>query len=239
MTPPDVDPARPATGGRSEPDVLVSFARIAFSPPPLREMLAVLADGTATCWRSNGPAVGRFAGHVDAMDDLRAALAGVAAGDARPGALELVPDAAWEEVDADGRTARFAADDQVDGPWGRLLDRCRGLLDEVSESPAAAIAILVDADGHVRLDHRGDGTLPLELDSLQVSLTLWRDGREAARAKTELSAGRVEAGPGWSLDVADTSIDLRGGGKLVGVASFIADDEGVFVPVAATGIVDV
>ena len=219
---------------------LVSFARIAFSPPPLREMLAVRADGTATGWRSNGPVVGRFASRVDGLEALRAAVAGVAADEGPPpGPVELVPDAAWEEVSAGGHTARFAADDEVEGPWGVLVDRCRGLLDEVSGSPSAAIAVLVDGGGHVRLEHRGDGTLPLELGSLQVSLTLWRDGREAAQAGTGTSVGRVEAGPGWSLDVPDASIDLKGGGKLVAVASFIADDDGVFVPVSATCIVEV
>ena len=81
--------------------------------------------------------------------------------------------------------------------------------------------------------------MTLELDSLPVSLTLWRDAREAARGSAAASAGRVEAGPGWSLDVPRASIDLGGGGKLVAVASFIAEDEGVFVPMAATGIVDV
>lgn len=219
---------------------LVSFARIAFSPPPLREMLAVGAEGSATGWRSNGPIVGRFAGRVDDIESLQAAIAGLdAKGGPTPGPLELVPDAAWEEVQAAGRTARFAADDEVEGPWGALVDRCRALLDEVTESPSAAIVVLVDADGHVRLEHRGDGTLPLELDSLQVALTLWRDNREAARAVTGTSAGRVEAGPGWSLDVPDASIDLEGGGTLMAVASFIAEDDGVVVPMAASGHVQV
>jgi hypothetical protein len=203
-------------------------------------MLSVRADGAATGWRSNGPAVGRFASRADDLDALRAAVAGVGEGEGPPpGPVELVPDAAWEEVAAGGQTAKFAADDEVDGPWGALLDRCRSLLDEVSKSPSAAIAVLVDSHGHVRLEHRGDGALPLELGSLQVSLTLWRDSQEAARATTVTSAGRVEAGPGWSLDIADASIDLHGGGKLVAVASFIADDDGVFVPVSATGIVEV
>jgi hypothetical protein len=227
------------THDASEAAPLVSFARIAFSPPPLREMLAVQADGTATAWRSNGPAVGRFGGRADPIEDLRAAVVGVATAEGPPEPLELVPDAAWEEVSASGKTARFAADADVDGPWGALLDRCRSLLDAVSGSPTAAIVVLVDTGGHVRLEQRGDGTLPVELASLQVSLTLWRDGREASRAVTGTTAGRVEAGPGWSLDVPDASIDLGGGGQLVAVASFIADDGGVFVPVSATGIVRV
>ena len=223
-----------------EPVPLVSFARIAVSPPPLRELLAVQADGTAMAWRSNGPAVGRFRGRVESIEDLRAAVDGAAVAEGLgEGPLELVPDAAWEEVAAGGRTARFAADDNVDGPWGALRDRCRTLLDAVSQSPTAAIVVLVDAEGHVRLEHRGDGTLPLELGSLQVALTLWRDGREAAKGAGGTSAGRVEAGPGWSLDIPNASIDLDGGGQLVAVASFIAEDEGVFVPVASTAITQV
>jgi hypothetical protein len=237
VTPTD-EPAAPASDVTG-PQPLVSFARVAFSPPPLRELLAVREDGTATGWRSNGPIVGRFASRVDRMGPLRAAIADLAGGGQPPGPLELVPDAAWEEVKAAGLTARFGTDDAVEGPWGALLEACRDLLDEMTDSPTAAIVILVDPDGHVRLEHRGDGMLPLELDSVQVSLTLWRDGREASRAAARTSAGRVEAGPGWSLDVPDASIDLDGGGKLVAVASFIADDDGVFVPVSATGIVDV
>jgi hypothetical protein len=222
------------------PDQLVTFARIAFSPPPLRELLAVGADGAATGWRSNGPAVGRFASRVETMEPLRAAIAGLAAGAGQsPDSLELVPDAAWEEIGAAGQTARFAADDEVVGPWGAVVDQCRQLLEKVSESPTAAIVALVDAGGHVRLEHRGDDSLPLELAALKVLLTLWRDGQEAARAATGTRGERVEAGPGWSLDLPDASIDLRGGGKLVAEASFTADDEGVLVPVSVTGHVDV
>ena len=219
---------------------LVTFARVAMSPPPLRELLDVRPTarrpaGARTVRSSDGSPAARTRSSRWAR---RSPI--VAAGTERATApLELVPDAAWEEVTAAGQTARFAADDEVDGPWGAVVDRCRSLLDEVSESPVAAIAIVLGTDGHVRLEHRGDGTLPVELGSLQVSLTLWRDSREAARAATGMSVGRVEAGPGWALDVTDASIDLQGGGTLVAVASFIADDDGVFVPMALTGHVAV
>jgi hypothetical protein len=220
----------------SDAPELVGFARVAFSPPPLRELLTVRADGTASAWRSNGPVVGRFAGPADGIDALRAAVErAAAAGEPEP--LELPPDAAWEEVRAAGRTGRFETDAPAPEPWTDLVDRCRALLDSLAASPEAAVAIVLDPDGRVRLEHRGGGTIVLELDSLQVSLTRWRDGREAGRAATPVPAGRVEAGPGWSLDVPDIPVG-GDGGRLVAVATFLADDEGVVVPMAATGIVD-
>jgi len=51
--------------------------------------------------------------------------------------------------------------------------------------------------------------------------------------------GRVDAGPGWTMQLAAPAVDAWGGGTLVAVASFVADDAGIYVPVAITARVSI
>lgn len=213
---------------------LVVFRRLSSAPPPERELLTVADDGRVEAWRSNGAAVGRFAGTAPDLEALRAAVAAARAGSA-PAAAELPAGASVEEVEIEGATARFEARAPVDGAWAPLVEACRSLLDSVVASPVAAIGLDLDEGGGMRLEHRGTETLPIELASLRTELVLWRDGAEAARGGTsDLGLGRVEAGPGWAVELQAPSMDLSGGGKLVATASFVADDGGVFVPVTIT-----
>lgn len=218
---------------------LVTFSRLAAAPPPERELLTILDDGRAFAWRSTGSAIGRFGGLVPDLDTLRStaatAIASVAGPHRDAGPLELPPGAAYELVEAGRSMARFEARADVAGPWAPLVGRCRALLDELITSPLAAIAATVEQDGLVRLVHLGPDPLPVELASLEVGLTLWRQGIESARARTTgLGLGRVDAVPGWSLEIAAPDLDLGGGGNLVALASFVADDAGIFVPVTLT-----
>lgn len=210
---------------------LLVFERLAGSPPPERELLTLEADGSAVAWLSNGPAVGRFGGPVVDLVAIRGAAEAVADLDV-PGPIQVPPGAAIETIATAGRTARFVARRPVTGPWAPLVEACRSALKAISASPVAAIAGTVLPDGRFRLDHRGTEALPVELASLQVRFTLWRDGAEAGEGSAaNAGQGRVHAGPGWSLELAPELLDLTGGGTLVAEATFVADDDGVFVPV--------
>jgi len=217
---------------------LLRFRRLADAPPPERELLDVRADGSATAWRSNGRVVGRFAGPIADLEALRAALAGVD-GVPAPSGPELPADAAVETVELGERVARFESRTGVDGPWGPLVRACRVLLDELTASPLAAVGASLGPDGSLRLEARGTEALPLELGSLEVAITLWRDGREAASGRVAGGdVDRVEAGPGWSLELDPPAVAIEGGGTLASTATFVADDDGIYVPVALTASVE-
>jgi len=210
---------------------LLVFERLAGSPPPERELLTLEADGSAVAWLSNGPAVGRFGGPVAELAAIRAAAATVEGADV-PGPLQVPPGAAVETIEAGGRTARFVARRPVTGPWAPLVEACRAALKAINTAPVAAIAGTVLPDGRLRLEHRGTEPLAVELASLQVRFTLWRDNAEAGDARTgNAGQGAVDVGPGWSLDLEATGLELTGGGILVAEATFVANDGGVFVPV--------
>lgn len=213
---------------------VVAFRRLSAAPPPERELLTVHDDGRAEAWRSNGAAIGRFAGPVPDLEAFRAAAA-AAAGAGAPPSPELPAGASLDEVEIGGVTARFEARDPVEGPWAALVEACRALLDGLVASPVAAIGLEVSADGGLRLLHRGSDVLPVELSSLRTELVLWRDGTEVTRkGSADHGLGRVEAGPGWSAEVAAPPGAIEGSGRLVATASFVAEDGGVFVPVTVT-----
>ena len=140
---------------------LVDFKRHSDAPPPIRELLAVEDDGLATAWRSNGPAVGRFSGPVADRAGLEAAVDAARA--AEPPEAALRADAVAERIETGGRQARVAAWLPGDGPWGPLADACRRLLDEMVTAPTAAIGGVLGPGARLRLEHRGDAPLPLEL----------------------------------------------------------------------------
>lgn len=223
---------------RPDAAMLLRFRRLADAPPPERELLDVREDGTAVAWRSNGRAVGRFAGSVPNLDEVLAAVS-AADGEAPPPPPDVPADAAVETVEIGGRAARFESRIPVDGPWGPLVRTCRSLLETMTGSPVAAIGAVLAPDGTMRLEARGTEPLPVELASLEATITLWRDGREAASGRVTGGAlDRVEAGPGWSVELAAPAMSIGGGGTLVAVASFVADDDGIYVPVSLTATVD-
>jgi len=213
---------------------LVAFRRLNDAPPPERELLTVADDGTAEGWRSSGPVIGRFAGPVADPAGLRASVDAVAGVDP-PVTSEAPPDASIETVEVEGCAASVEAGLPMDGPWGALLEACREVLDAVVEAPVAAIGADLAPSGELRLEHRGTEALAIEPASLRAELVLWRDGREAGRASVAGPGGsRIEAGPGWSLELPAPSLDLAGGGRLVATVSLVADDGGIDVPVTIT-----
>lgn len=211
--------------------IIARYRRLSAAPPPERELLTIEDDGRAAGWRSTGSAVGRFGGRVADMVAFLADLEEAGRSDV-PDKQELPFDASVEALEVGGRTARFAARTAVDGPWAPLVGACRDLLDASVASPVAAIVCIVSGDGRVRLEHRGSAALTIELGSLGLRLTLSRNGIAVARGAAGPSGlGRVEAGPGWSQELATPELDLSGGGALEAIVAFVADDGGVYVPV--------
>jgi hypothetical protein len=212
----------------------VAFARLSDAPPPVREILDVEDDGSWTVWRSVGLAIGRFAGSGEAASGAGKriiALAAAAEADEPPADGNFPPDATVDSIDLGGRSVSVPYRETVGGSWGELLAACRGLLDEALEHPRAAIGLVVAGPDRVRLEHRGEEPLPIELGSAQVEATVWADGVFVAAGTGRIKSGRLDAGPGWSLDVQLEGIDPSAKGEAVTFVSFVADDGGVYIPV--------
>lgn len=215
---------------------MLGFGRYGTVYPPDRETLRVDADGTFTMWRSYGaPAVGRFSGVVPSPDVLRK-QARAAAAVSPPTARPLEPDESVESLTLDGRDeVELPAGIRPDGPWGILLHSCRELLDELTALPSAAVVASFAGPATLRLAHAGSYPLPTELDSLVVEVTRWHESAQAGRATVHPDGlGHVEASPGWVLDVPLDPEVCQGPGQVIATATFVAVDDGVYVPVVAT-----
>ncbi len=213
---------------------LVTFSRLSDWFPPERELLTVEDGGSFTMWRSFGAAlVGRFGGVVPEFDALARLVAAAAAVEA-PSGGEVEPDASIESTETAGATFEAEAGIRVAGPWGDLVVRCRELLDALLDQPVAAVRGSLRDDGTFRLSHEGADVLPIELGALDVRVVRWADGLEQATAQGRPTGlDHVDAGPGWELDVPfDRSV--FGTGKVVGTATFVASDSGVYAPVVVT-----
>jgi hypothetical protein len=222
--------------GRAEVS-LVRLMRLSDAPPPAREVLDVADDGSFTAWRSIHDVVGRFAGSMPDPEGLRGLVAAVS-GDAPPSAGTLPLDATVDSLEAAGRELEVSANGSVDGAWGALLEACRTVLAGVGSSPVAAVALVIKGPGALRLEHRGTGPLAIELANLWVEVTRWRGDTPVGSAERSVAGhGRVEAGPGWSLDVELEGGPATGdpGDLLTASASFVAEDAGVYVPVVVSG----
>ena len=231
---------------------LVAFERYGDRFPPERELLSVEADGSFRMWRSFGAAAaGRFAGAVADVAAL-ADLAERALAADPPGAGTVEADGSVEIVTAGAVKVEVEAGARVPGPWGELLARLRQLLDELVSQPLATVGGRLDRGGAFHLEHGGSAVLPLELGHLRVRVVRWSGGVEAAVAEGSPGGlGHVEAGPGWALDVPFDGVVVGGGrdgggdggdgdggggggGRVVGTATFVAVDDGVYVPVVVT-----
>ncbi len=212
----------------------VALARLSDAPPPLRETLDVDPDGSWRVWRSVGQAIGRFGGSGDAAAaGQRIVMLAEAATDTDPpGPGDASADTTWDTIEVGSTSLRLPYRAAPDGPWGELLAACRGLLDDAIASPKAAIGMTLMAPDRVRLEHRGDEPLPIELGAASVEATAWTaDGAFIASGSGRVAADHVDAGPGWAIDVDLDGIDASAGGQPVVFVSFVANDGGVFIPV--------
>ena len=166
--------------------------------PATAEYVELLDDGRFTGWRSIAPAVGWFEGELTAadahemwglIDDLGGATPG------RP-----PPGGATETLELPDLDPLVVTGVDGDGPLGPLVDHVRRLLDEMVGSPRAAVALEVDSPP--RLVHRGTHPLELDLSTAALRAYYWKGYYEPAGEASEVLAGeRVEAAPGWTLDL--------------------------------------
>ena len=192
---------------------LVLFSRSGGRMPPRdRERLEIFQDGAFKMWRSIGAAsqpaspVGLFQGKVPTEQWER--IAPLAAAAARAGSLEIVPvpDAAVDSIEIGSVQARLGQHDQPQGAWGQLAAALRDALGTLTSQAQAAISLEVSPDGRrASLRHLGTQPLRLDLSKLQVRAVLWQgyaklgDWRPTGTA-VELT-GRLEAAPGWTLNL--------------------------------------
>ena len=147
-------------------------------PPPDWEILQVGDDGAFLMWRSvNSPVVGRFGGTLApaVVDQLRAESAAAAA----TGDLAQMPpaDSAIERIATDKAKASLGHPDEVGGPWGTFISHVRKLLDELTNSPVAAIGLQVAPNASsARLQHLGENPVLIDLSRLSVRAVLWGPG---------------------------------------------------------------
>lgn len=219
---------------------LLRFARLSDAPPPAREMLDVADDGSLTGWRSQGPVVGACAGRAPDLAALRALVERVAGTEA-PRHGDVPADATVESLEAGGQELETTEHGTIGGAWGELLAAARVLLDDVLPAgPVAAVALEIrvteGAPGGLALAHRGDRPLVLELGAGWAEITRWRDGAPVGSEEVHgLGARRVEAGPGWSLEVPVRIPGGEPGDLLTASCRFVAVDAGVMVPAVLTG----
>jgi hypothetical protein len=208
--------------------------------PPLRELLFVEPDGGFRMWRSNAAVVGWFAGRLPDAAGF-ASLAEAAAAEeppASPGGATRPADAVVDELRVGEMTFATAPWDRGSGAWGVLLAACRELLEALLDQPAAAVALVLPsldqgAPGTARLEHRGEGVLPVELGAASISVEAYTDAGGRVGFATAEGPGlrHVDAGPGWTADLSIPPLDVQAGTEIVVRVTFVADDEGVVVPV--------
>jgi hypothetical protein len=205
--------------------------------PQLDESLEIAGDGSFTLWRSVGNAtsqpspVGAFSGRLgEAQLESVVAAAGEAAREGSRTWLVL-PDSPVDHIAVDGAEATLGMRDPAEGAWAKLAALLRPLLDELTASPAAAIALELGAGA--RLVQRGTDTLGLDLSQLTVEAVHWREGSaEGEWSAPTVDGGQVSAGPGWTLDLPFAhGFDLRPGDRTAVAATFAILRDGRPVPV--------
>lgn len=210
----------------------VAYTRSSDAPPPLLETLDVEADGSWRAWLSNGPVIGRFEDDAGGGEILAAADA--ASGEAPPEPADLSSHPTVDRVvlGASGTEVAVPASAEPGGAWGTLLAASRSLVESAAAHPASALAIVIVAPNRIRIEQRGIRPLTVEFGRASVDATVWAgDGTFVASGRGTVDAERVEAGPGWALEVALDGIDGPVRGDMVVAVSFVADDGGVYIPV--------
>ena len=210
---------------------LVRYRRLADAPPPERELLEVDEDG-----RGAGLAVhGR--GDRPVRRGGRRTSTGLRAAVARARPRPTAPDRARRcrrtpPSSARGRRADRAASRRGrrwTGPWARARGaRAAGRSTRRWTRPWPRSRASLAADGAVHLEHRGTGSCPWS--SGRWRCEVGAAGGTAPRSRRRRVTGRpgsarVDAGPGWALDIAGRRSATRARRRLlVAVASFVAED---------------
>jgi hypothetical protein len=181
-------------------------------PPPDRETLTILADGTFVMWRSIASAtypptaVGRFAGilPVETVAALKSEID--AAQTVGFYQLRSSPDSAAETIEIGQTRADLGTNNTPANAWGPLVARLRGFLLELVQFPQAALALTAAPDGQqVQLVRQGDQPLRIDLSAVTLHAALWKPAEYVTLKEwTGESAnlgGIVTTTPGWTLDI--------------------------------------
>jgi hypothetical protein len=211
-------------------------------PPPDNEGLQIEDDGSFSMWRSIAPAVGRFAGKLDAGELTKIkseAKEAAAAGDfSKPPS----PDGALDQIDVEGGHASLGSNDYAEGPWSALLEHLRKLLNDLISKPRAAVGLEVASDGrNARLVHLGEKPLAVDLSGLSVRAVLWGRGYRKlgdwnSSSKVAGSAP-VEAGKSWNVALPLDHDFKTGKDKVLHVyATFAVTEDGQRAEVTAQHI---
>jgi hypothetical protein len=209
----------------------LAYRRVAGGPDPIRDVLLVPDAGPATIWRSDGGVVGRFAVAPAFLPGLVAAAVAAASVDAPEGTSMPPADRLAEHLTLDGASLSVLAGAEVPGPWGPLLAACRAAVDDPGE-PVAAIALVAELPGRVRLEHQGSGPLELGFGALAAAIRWTYGGIETGYAGARVRDAVVAAGPGWSTTIELTpTANPAPAGTPVARASFSISDGGVWIPV--------
>ena len=198
----------------SHPRPLLHFERRGGTPPQDDEELTVAGDGSFTARRTiGGRRIGRFAGQLGSatMRRLQKAVDAVAGADDLT--IETPRHGATETLEVAGHTLTLGSNESPPKPWRVLIDQVRRLLvDEVVDSPAAAIELVADART-ARLEHAGGAPIDVDFGSVLVNVIRVADeggvlGRWSGRPAGSLvddgerlvpTSQWVTAGPGWGV----------------------------------------
>ncbi len=172
--------------------------------------------------------MGRFAGAAGAADRI-ASLADAALAVDAPHGGTVPADGLYELIEVGATTMSAPVDAALDGPWERLRAACRDVLDEPGD-PVAAIALLVDEGGRLRLVHRGHDRIRVGLGGVVSVMTTYRADGSTPSVSRRTADGIVDGGPGWQLPI-DLDPPDAADGRVVASVAFTLDDGGVWIPV--------
>jgi hypothetical protein len=182
------------------------YRRAGGQPPSDAELLDLDGAEFTLVRTIGGPRVGCFAGRV--LGDVVATVDRLAAAVAAQGDLATVPprDAALETLELGGVRLRGGHHQRPDGAWAEAIALARRLVDELTDSPVAALGLdVVDDGATARVRHLGDEPVVVDLAGATARADHTAgDGRLLGSWQGDvhpLAVNPVETGPGWALDV--------------------------------------
>jgi len=233
----------------------LAFSRRGGMPPRDDESLRLTEAGSFTAHRTiGGPRIGLFEGRLAARPLARLQAAIEPLREASDVEIPTPHRGATETLEAAGHTIRLGSNETPPKPWRAAIRTVRAALDDVDDSPTAAIGLVATMD-RAQLVHAGTAPVAVNLGSVTVSAVhLADDGivvdRWTGRVRDEVSNGEelvdrpewLTAGPGWALDLPFDHGQVRAVGEWlqVWVALEFRDAHGqrdgrLYVPVVPGG----
>ena len=200
--------------------MMVSLTRSGGSPPRHAENLSVEEDGSFVMRRqSGGSRVGTFAGTLPKADltRLRAEIDACASAPGVEPSDRYAPDEARDRITLGDKVVEVRLYNELEAPWGPLLEHLQELLGGLTEFPRAALELSVDPKTvSARLRQVGDEAVLADLSRGRVSARLVGKGAESIESwESDLSGtpGGDLLGPGWEQDLGleETGFELSRG----------------------------